>query len=376
MVSDASTDTRVVPTYPPTLWALLEQRAAATPDRVLLEDEHGRVLTAAQWRDRALEVAAALYARGIGEGTPVSWQLPTTVESAVLLFALARLGARQNPVIPMLRRREVTFITRQTGARLLITPSVWRNFDYAGMAQEVAAEVGCEVMVVDRDGLPSGDPGDLPPPPSAEGAPVRHVYFSSGTTADPKGGMHTDFSAMSSANGLLTYTGVNEDDCVPVPFPYTHIGGMAMTVACLTVGCRMLFIETFDPVTSPQVIADHGGSVLGSAVPFFHAYIEAQKRHGSEPLFPRARGFFSGGAPKPPELHYEMKELFGVVGIISSWGLTEFPIATGCTFDDSDEDLANTEGRPVPGVELRVVSPDGNDLPAGEEGELRARYRT
>ena len=147
-----------LPTYPPTLWGLLEQRAQATPDRVLLEDDTGRTMTAAQWRDTAEQVAAALYARGITAETPVSWQLPTTHEAAVLLLALARLGAVENPIIPILRQREVSFIVGQTGARLLITPSIWRNFDYAALAKDVADTHGCETLVIDRGGLPLGDP--------------------------------------------------------------------------------------------------------------------------------------------------------------------------------------------------------------------------
>jgi acyl-CoA synthetase (AMP-forming)/AMP-acid ligase II len=165
---------------------------------------------------------------------------------------------------------------------------------------------------------------------------------------------------------------VGPDDVVPVPFPYTHIGGMALTVGCLYTGCRLLLIDVFDPKTSPLVISRKGGTLLGSAVPFYHAYLEAQRRHGPEPLYPKLRAFSGGGAPKPPELYYEMKEVFGV-GIISSWGLTEFPIASGGSFEDSDEDLANTEGRPYPPVELRVVGNNDEDLGPGEEGELRLK---
>jgi len=84
------------------------------------------------------------------------------------------------------------------------------------------------------------------------------------------------------------------------------------------------------------------------------------------------RCFVSGGAPKPVELFYEMKQLFGV-HILSSWGLTEFPIATASRFEDDDEDLANTEGRMVPSVDLRVVDTEGREVGPGEEGELRLR---
>ena len=91
-------------------------------------------------------------------------------------------------------------------------------------------------------------------------------------------------------------------------------------------------------------------------MPFFHAYLAAQRKHGPEPLYPRVRAFISGGAPKPPELHYELQRELGGRGIVSSWGLTEFPIASYCTFDDSDEMLAMTEGRASPGVDIRVVT--------------------
>jgi acyl-CoA synthetase (AMP-forming)/AMP-acid ligase II len=361
-----------MPAYPTTLWELLAHRAERDPDRVLLEDDRDRTLTAAQWLGRSEEVAAGLQGRGVTEDTVVSWQLPTTIEACVLMMALARLGAVQNPIIPLLRRREVGFIVGQTGSRLLITPGVWRNFDYAAMAGEIAAESGIDTLVLADEGLPTGDPAGLPPPPGGAGEPVRHIYYSSGSTADPKGAKHTDRSAMSSATGTILGYQVEPDDCIPIPFPYTHIGGMALTVASLYTRCRLLLIEIFDPKTSPSVIGRKGGTLLGSAVPFFHAYLEAQKQHGAELLYPRLRAFSGGGAPKPPELYYEMKDVFGI-GIISSYGLTECPISTAGTLDDGDEDLAQTEGRVVPGVQLRIVGNDGRDLAPGQEGELRLR---
>jgi acyl-CoA synthetase (AMP-forming)/AMP-acid ligase II len=357
-----------LPVFPSTLWQLLAERAEKTPDRVILEDESGRFLTARQWSESASSVAAGLHAQGVKEGTPVSWQLPTTLESAVLMLALARLGAVQNPIIPILRQREVGFIVAQTGAELLITPGVWRNFDYAAMAGDIATEVGCATLTVERDRLPSGDPASLPPPPSGESRPVRHIYYSSGTTADPKGCQHTDASVMAASRGLFLQ-GLGADDVGTVNFPITHIGGICFVCVALHRACRVVFIEAFDPIASPLVLAERGATVLGSAVPFFHAYRDAQLRHGPEPLFPRLRNFSSGGAPKPPELYFELKELFGVP-MLSSWGLTEFPIVTYSTHEDSDEDLSLTEGRVVPGVELRVVDSGGHEVAPGQEGEL------
>ena len=84
-----------------TLWSLLEERAAATPDRPMLLDERDRRVPFGECRARAERVAAGLLALGIGAGTQVTWQLPTRIESVLLSLALARLGAVQNPILPI-----------------------------------------------------------------------------------------------------------------------------------------------------------------------------------------------------------------------------------------------------------------------------------
>jgi acyl-CoA synthetase (AMP-forming)/AMP-acid ligase II len=373
-----------VPAHPPTFWALVQARAAARPDRTILRADDGRSLTGSQFHDVCERVAAGLAGMGVKEGMVVSWQLPTILEAPVLLGALSRLGAVQNPIIPILRRREVGFIAHQTGTEMLIVPPVWRGFDYPAMAGEIAAEVGASVLVVDRDAglgahgvaLPDGDPASLPDPPPAlepDELPVRWLYYSSGTTADPKGIRHTDHSAMAASNGMLVNFGFEPDDVYPVAWPFTHIGGVAMLTTMLTSGAQLGLLETFDPATSPQVMADMGATILGSAVPFFHAYMAAQRRHGPEPLFPKLRVGVSGGAPRPDGLHDEVKETLGGAGIMSSWGLTEFPIVTYPSFSDTQDQLARTEGVASPGVEIRVVGADGDELPPGQEGELRVK---
>ncbi len=177
---------------------------------------------------------------------------------------------------------------------------------------------------------------------------------------------------MNAATGTILGYSVDPDDVIPIPFPYTHIGGMAMTVVSIYTGARLLLFEVFDPKASPLVMSRKGSTIMGSAVPFYQAYIKAQLDHGPDPLFPAVKAFSGGGAPKPPEMYYEMKRRFGV-GIVSSWGLTEFPIASAGRLDDTDEELAQTEGKMVPGVQLRVVDSDEREVGPGEEGELRLK---
>src|SRR4051794_31600188 len=92
------------------LWDLIEQRAADTPEARFVIDEEGRTLTFSEYRDAALRAAAAFHARGIGVGDVVSWQLPTWIEAMMLVGGLARLGAVQNPILPIYREREVGFV--------------------------------------------------------------------------------------------------------------------------------------------------------------------------------------------------------------------------------------------------------------------------
>src|SRR5512132_375945 len=152
------------------LWELIEQRSAATPDRVMLYDGD-RTTTFAEYRDLCERAAAGLHALGVSEGTHVSWQLPTWTESAVLVGALCRLGAIQNPMLPIYRYREVSFIAKQTRCKLLITPSTWNKFDYGALAEQVAGEVdGMHALVADHWN-PDGDPATLPPAaPGADSA--------------------------------------------------------------------------------------------------------------------------------------------------------------------------------------------------------------
>jgi cyclohexanecarboxylate-CoA ligase len=359
------------------LWELIERRVAATPDAVLAIDEDQRTTTYREYRDAAERAAAGLAELGVGEGTPVSWQLPTWIESLVLVGALSRLGAVQNPILPIYRQREVGFVTSQTGAKLLIVPSTWKGFDFEGMASEIAAaQPGLEMLVVDRK-LPDADPSSLAPPAtppaSPDDAPVRWAFYTSGTTADPKGAQHTDRTIMASAYGMSKALALTPDDVSALVFPFTHIGGIGWLFSSMMVGIKSIVIEAFDPATTIPVLQREGVTMAGAGTPFHMAYLAAQRANPGETLFPNARAFPGGGAAKPVQLHYDVKSELGGVGVVSGYGLTECPILAMATVDDPDVKLAETEGRTTPGVEVKVVKLDGAVAQPGEEGEIRVK---
>lgn len=357
-----------------TLWDLVEKRAAASPDARMAVDESGREMSFGAFKDRVERVAAALAQRGIGAGDVITWQLPTWFESMVLVAAISRLGATQNPILHIYREREVGFCVRQAGAKLLVVPSAFGGFEFEAMADAIAAEVAAEggsvdVMTCDRE-LPEADPATLPAPP-ASGDEVRWLFYTSGTTADPKGAKHTDRTIHAVAKGMAERLDVTDGDRNALAFPFPHIGGITWLFTSLQTGCQNILFQAFVPDQVVEVLSREGVTLAGSGTVFHQVYLGAQAKSDT-PIFPDVRGFPGGGAPKPPKLHYDMVEAFGV-GIFSGYGLTEAPILTMASVTDSDEDLANTEGSPMSGVDLKLVKLDGGVASLGEEGEVRAK---
>ncbi|MGW4754143.1 class I adenylate-forming enzyme family protein [Streptomyces chartreusis] len=339
-----------------TLWDLLARRAGLGPDRpVLLQDD--RTLTFGALYARAERVAAGLYDMGVRPGTVVAWQLPTRIETALLSFALARLGAVQSPVIPFYRDREVGFALRESKAEFFAVPGVWRGFDHTEMARRLGAKGIFEAY----DTLPDGDPAVLPPPP-AEGTSVRWIYWTSGTTSDPKGVLHTDRSLIAGGCCLGHALRPTSADVGSIAFPYAHIGGPDYMVMVLLYGFPTVLFEQFAMPDALEGYRRHGVTIAGGSTAFYSMFLAEQRRQpdGAKAV-PTLRLLAGGGAPKPPEVYHAVVREMGVQ-LTHGYGMTEVPMITMGAPDDTAENLATTEGRPPREMEIRIV-----------EGEVRLR---
>jgi acyl-CoA synthetase (AMP-forming)/AMP-acid ligase II len=355
------------------LWSLVEARAEASPDRTFLLDERSREVSFAEYRERALRGAAGLSKLGVASGDRVSWQLPTWIESAVLVAALARLGAVQNPILPIYRERELHHILGEVKPRLLVVPSPWRGFDYPNLAETVTAGMDASVLVCDRE-LPDADPALLDAIPSISEDPgaIRWILYTSGTTSAAKGAMHSDYSIASAAAGLCESLDIEQDDRWAIPFPITHISGMAMLMVCLMTGSSAIFVEQVDEST-PALLGSLGCTYAAGGTPLVIRYLEQQRRQPDRPLFPKLKAAMAGAAPKPPQLHGQVRDEMGGLGVVSCYGSTEVPFFSVSTSGDDDERLALTEGRANCSVEARVVDENGKPLEPDGIGELRIR---
>jgi cyclohexanecarboxylate-CoA ligase len=338
-----------------TLWELVARRAALTPHRpVLLQDD--RALTFGELRDRAERTAAGLYARGVRPGTVVAWQLPTRIETVLLTVALARLGAVQSPVIPFYRDREVGFALRESHAAYFAVPGEWRGFDFTAMARRAGARGVFEAYA----SVPDGDPSLLPAPP-ASGTDVRWIYWTSGTTSDPKGVLHTDRSLIAGGSCLAHALRLSEDDIGSIAFPFAHIGGPDYLVMLLLYGFPAVLFEKFALPDALDEYRRHGVTVAGGSTAFYAMFLAEQRKQPGRKLIPTLRLLAGGGAPKPPELHRAVVREMGCV-LTHGYGMTEVPMITMGSPDDSEDDLVRTEGRPPAGMEIRIV-----------DGEVRLR---
>ena len=358
-----------------TLWDLVERRAAATPDAPLLIDSNGRRLTCKEFRDAAERAAAGFAARGVQAGTRVTWELPNRFETIIASFALARLGAIQNPILHFYRHKEVGFALKATEAEFALVPGDWNGFDFAGMVAELTAEAANPPQIIDVFAdLPDADPAGLDEthPAPTSGDEVRWVYFTSGTTSDPKGVRHTDRTLITGANGLAVALDMSPDDVGSIAFPFSHIAGPDYFGTMLIAGFPAVLFETFVPADAIPVLASEGVTMVGGGPAFYTMYLTEQRKTPDTPIIPTLRKMSGGGAPMAPDQYEEVKREFGVK-VCHGYGMTECPMICEGSPHDTDEQLANTIGKPVVGLQMRIVDEDGNEAAPGGDGEVRLK---
>ena len=216
---------------------------------MLIDDR--RSLTFGEFRQKAASVAAGLQALGVAATTTVAWQLPTWIETVMLMAALARLGARQVPLLPIYKERELRFCLEQSDATLLLLPGVWRGIDYSEtVARSGALDGGRLRLLVGEHELPQGDPATLPAPPVADaGERLRWVFFTSGSTADPKGVLHRDRTVIASRY-VLCERRARRGDRYGVAFPHAHRRATNLP-ASLIGGYTLVLPEALSPRPPP-----------------------------------------------------------------------------------------------------------------------------
>jgi acyl-CoA synthetase (AMP-forming)/AMP-acid ligase II len=362
---------------------ILEAWADRQPNKVFVSDGYG-ALTYRELRDQAWRLAAALAERGVVTGDRVAVQLPNWNEFTVVYAALGRLGAVLVPIIPIYRHDEVAYILEHSETVALVTCSTFRGFDYLAMANDVrgscralrtiigvraperAADLAYEDLVGGPgDPVPSGD--SFGPVPGAD-APHAIVY-SSGTEARPKGCLHSWSTVTSLPKAAVEAMGLGPDDVMFMPSPITHTTGLTLGVlAPFLAGGGLHLLDVWDPKTALARIGEYRCTATASATPFIRMILDTYQP--GEHDVSSFRLWLTAGAPIPTALIEEAAQRLPGCRIISAYGQSEIMVATLCRPDDPVERVANSDGRAIPGVEVRIVDEAGHPLGTGEDGEI------
>lgn len=365
-----------------TLADQLDDLRARNPDQVLCVE--GDVsLTVAQIDRQARALASALRDRGLDTGDVVSFELPNWPETVVIDLACAMLGLVCNPIIPIYRDAEVSYILKDAGTKAVFIPTSFRKFDYADMIARHRADLPALEHVITVRGeaagatpfenlLAEGAPDDFVRPEVDPNA-VKLIMYTSGTTGRPKGVLHSHNTIDTEIQAISKFLSLDDNDVILMPSPVSHITGYLYGIQMpFTLNAPAVFMETWNAAAAADLIDEHQVTFTIAATVFLQELTDFALRNGRD--LPSLRYFPSGGAPVPPEVIYNAHKAFARCVCSRVYGSTEAPTVTlGVNSRDEDELGATTEGYVV-GHEVRIVDPaSGKDVPPGVEGEILSR---
>lgn len=315
--------------------AVLGDWAQRQPGKTAVVDDAHR-LTYADLDGRVSALAAELQRRGIAPGDVVSSQLPNGVASMLLCFAAGRIGAIHNPIIPIYREREVGFIRAQVEPAAFFTDA-------------------------DVDSILATQPGPAPSRVAVEPDAPRFLLYTSGSSADPKGVLHSDRTLLAECSAQSGYHGMESNEVFVMPSPVAHVSGLLYGILLpVFLGGTSVLMPVWDAGRFLQLVEAEGGTFCGGATPFLQGVVDHPELErfdvSSLRLFP------CGGADVPPDL---IRRAIARLGVRSGrgYGSTEFPsITSSAGPDEPDDKRAATDGRPIGENQVRI-----------RDGEIQAR---
>lgn len=332
--------------------------------------------------------AAALIELGVERGDVVALQLPNGWECTVLGLAAMRVGAIPNFIPIIYRELQLAFMLRHAEAKIYFVPPQFRGFNHAELALKLKAGIPTlQHVVATRQGAEGlinfessfikrrfeRDQAFLDEIAKRRLGPDEpyFILYTSGTTGVPKAVVHTDNSAWSGGRSVtysLSLTG--EDVCFMASTMGHFTGSELGTLIPLSLGQKVVYQDIWDARRMVECIETEGLtwtlSSTAFAVDLINAQREAKAPHKS------FRAFICGGAPIPPQTVHDMRTELGV-NMPALWGATEFGICTIHPLDTPADQLAGSDGFPVPWMEVRIVDDEDRPVASDTPGNLQVK---
>ncbi len=359
---------------------------ASCPDDVAVVDyrtETGEkiLMTYRELAEKAERVAVALAHYGIGKQDIVSFQLPNWWEFVVINLACLRIGAVSNPLMPIFREHELSFMVDFAESKVLIVPKKFRGFDHEDMIDGMRDKLPKleHLFVVGSDADNSFENALLNHSLTTDSAAlfkarqldpndVVLMLYTSGTTGMPKGVMHCANTFMFSVQGMIENCELTQDDDIFMGSPLAHLTGFMYGMwVPMALKTKMILLDVWNVNTAWKLMAEERASFAMGATPFLADLSNSEQMESCNS--DRFRLFVCGGAPIPSALAEKATKALSIK-LMAIWGMSECGVVTATKLNDPPEKIFGSDGVAWPACEVKIIDEQGNTLPQGEEGRL------
>ena len=375
-----------------TLLDYFDQHVLNRPDNIAVVDHKSETglkttLTYQQLSQYVDRIALGLIDLGVKPGDVIASQLPNWWEFLALYLASVRVGAAINPLMPIYRHREVSYMMGFAEAKVAVVAESFRGFNYPNMMEEISSQLPSleHVLTIGGQENPGSFEEKLLSPRWEENPDrlaifeqckldpnsVTQLLFTSGTTGNPKGVMQISNTLLACTENFVKRYSLSENDNIMMSSPLAHQTGFLVGVLIpIYLGSKAVYQDVWDADRAIQIVHDEQVHFTMASTPFLSDMTSAPAlAHTDTTHF---KTFVTGGAPIPRVVAEDARkklhcEVYGV------YGMSENLAVTVCGPGDSEEKIFGTDGVAQPGVELRIVDENGNELPRGEEGEIQTR---
>ena len=368
-----------------------ERCVAEMPNKTAVSDFNStaQVTNRLSYREMARRVdriAIGLMRLGVEKNDVVSCQFPNWWQFTALSLACVRIGAIINPIMPIFRERELKFMLGLAESKVFVIPREFRGFDYAAMARDIRSELPSlhHLLIVGGEGPESFEQAllDLQRDadqdaterfkarrPTADN--VMELLYTSGTTGEPKGVMHTANTLFSNLRPYAERLRLGRDDVVLMASPMAHqTGFMYGLMMPIMLGATAVLQDIWEPKQAATRIGNERVTFTMASTPFLSDLTDVVETNNHD--VSSLRVFLSAGAPIPRVLVERATQVLKA-NIVSAWGMTENGAVTTTKLDDPPQKAFHTDGCTLPGMEVRITDHVNNPLPPGAEGRLMTR---
>ena len=361
-----------------TLSQWLVRAASGAPQAPAIVGD-GQSLSYGALAERVAAVAGGLRALGLGAGDVVAVQLPNRVEYLVSYLAICAMGGVMTTLYMPYRAAEMESLLAHSGARAFIGLDEIADFKAAQTVLELRRRIATLKHVLVLGDVPDGARSfadltgaaahDLSDGPVA--ADPFLLLYTSGTSSRPKAVPLAYQGILGNARLSVAEHGITAADRILSAAPFGHLYGLYSFHLALAAGASTVLLPAFTPPDLARVLREESVTALFAAPAHVAACLGAGLPSAEE--LSSLRLAVMAGSAVPPAIARGLQERIRNGHVTQLWGMTELQAGLYTRPGDPIEIVAASAGRPSPGTEVRVVGPDGTELPAGEEGELQVR---